>query len=198
MTNGSVVQNPARRLRWLPNALTIARLAALPLLLVVLVRAPGPASVTAGVLFGVIGATDFLDGRVARALNAESAFGRIADPLADRLLVAVGLVGLLLLNRVGWGLPVILIGRDVVLMLGFLLLARAGVLMRVDLAGKISSALTMIATGGCLVFAGLWVEVLLWLAVVLALATLVHYVALAVRHLRGRRRAVEDSGSIVA
>ena len=96
------------RLAWLPNALTIARLAALPVLLVVLIRAEGPTSVPAAVIFGVVAATDFLDGLLARRLGAESRFGRIADPLADRLLVLVGLVGVILLDRlnpVGAGDP---------------------------------------------------------------------------------------------
>ena len=61
------------RLAWLPNALTIARLAALPVLLVVLIRAEGPTSVPAAVIFGVVAATDFLDGLLARRRAASAA-----------------------------------------------------------------------------------------------------------------------------
>ncbi len=179
---------PTSRLRWLPNALTIARLAALPVLLVVLIRAPGPTSVTAAVIFGVVGATDILDGALARTLHAESRFGRLADPLADRLLVGVGLVGLILLDRIHWTAPAILIARDVVLVAGFVVLARRGVEMRVDLAGKASSALTMFATGGCILFDALWLDVTMWVAVAVALGTFIHYVRLAVRAVRERER----------
>jgi CDP-diacylglycerol--glycerol-3-phosphate 3-phosphatidyltransferase len=170
-----------------PNALTLARLAALPVLLVVLARAPGPTSVTAGLIFGAVAVTDFLDGWLARALRAESAFGRIADPLADRLLVGVGLVGVILLDRMHWAAPVTLITRDVLLIAGFVALARIGVLMRVDMAGKVSSALTMFATGGCLLFAGVWVEVLMWVAVALALLTFAHYSSRGARAWRSAR-----------
>ena len=70
----------AHRLRWIPNALTIARLVALPVLLVVLIEAEGPTSPLAAGIFGVVAFTDFVDGKLARALHAESRFGRIADP----------------------------------------------------------------------------------------------------------------------
>lgn len=182
---------PATRgdwLRMLPNALTVARLAALPVLLAVLIAAPGPTSLTAGLIFGAVAITDFLDGWLARALRAESAFGRIADPLADRLLVGVGLVGVILLDRMPWVAPAVLITRDALLIAGFVALARIGVLMRVDMAGKVSSALTMFATGGCLLFSGVWVEVLMWIAVALALWTFAHYSARGARAWRSARR----------
>lgn len=177
------------RLRWLPNALTVARLCALPVLLGVLVAAPGPTSTAAAVIFGIVGATDMLDGFLARALGAETRFGRIADPLADRLLVAVGLVGVILLDRMVWVAPAILLLRDLVLMGGFVVLARRGVELRVDLAGKVSSALTMVATGGAILIDAPWVDGLMWLAVALSLITFAHYVRIASRALRSARGA---------
>ncbi|MGD9694918.1 MAG: CDP-alcohol phosphatidyltransferase family protein [Thermoleophilia bacterium] len=177
------------RWAWVPNALTISRLAALPLLLVVLIRADGPTSGAAAAIFGVVGATDFLDGRLARRLGAESRFGRIADPLADRLLIAVGLVGVILLGRLHPAGPAILLTRDVLLMLGFWLMLRRGVEMRVDMAGKITSALTMIGTGGAILFDELWVDVIFWLAVALAIATFANYLRLAIAALRAQHAA---------
>jgi CDP-diacylglycerol--glycerol-3-phosphate 3-phosphatidyltransferase len=172
------------RLRWLPNALTIARLAALPVLLVVLLRAEGPTSGPAALIFGVVAATDLLDGFLARRLRAETRFGRIADPLADRLLVGVALVGVIALGQVGPAAPVILIVRDVLTIAGFAWLLGRGVEMRVDMAGKVSSALTMVAAGCAILFEGAWVSGLLWLAVALALATLANYLRIAALALR--------------
>lgn len=182
-------EDTGARLRWLPNALTVARLCALPVLLGVLVAAPGPTSTAAAVIFGIVGATDMLDGFLARALGAETRFGRIADPLADRLLVAVGLVGVILLDRMVWVAPAILLLRDLVLMGGFVVLARRGVELRVDLAGKVSSALTMVATGGAILIDAPWVDGLMWLAVALSLITFAHYVRIASRALRSARGA---------
>jgi CDP-diacylglycerol---glycerol-3-phosphate 3-phosphatidyltransferase len=174
------------RLAWLPNALTTARLAALPALLAMLILADGPTAPWAALLFGILGATDLLDGFLARRLHAESRFGRIADPLADRLLVAVGLVGLILLDRIHPVVPAILLARDLALVLGFVLMMRRGVEMRVDLAGKVSSALTMIGTGGAILLDKLWVDGLLWAAVALALVTCANYTRAAVGILRLR------------
>ena len=182
---------PRRRsgLAWLPNALTLTRLAALPVLLVILVRAEGPTSVPAAIIFGVVAATDFLDGMLARRLGAESRFGRIADPLADRLLVLVGLVGVILLDRLNPIGPALLIARDVIIVAAFAWLLRRGIEMRVDMAGKVSSALAMVATGGAILLDQAWVDVLFWVAVGLAVATLLNYSREAAVALRRPRAA---------
>jgi len=174
------------RLHWLPNALTLLRLAALPVLLVVLLRAPGPTSGWGAAIFGVVAGTDLLDGYLARRLGAETRFGRIADPLADRLLVGVALVGVIALGEINWIAPAILIVRDVLTVVGFAWLLGKGIEMRVDMAGKVSSALTMVAAGGAILFDQPWVPVLMWLAVALALATLANYLLIAGRALRAR------------
>jgi CDP-diacylglycerol--glycerol-3-phosphate 3-phosphatidyltransferase len=176
-------------LEWLPNALTLTRLAALPVLLVVLIRAEGPTSVPAAVIFGLVGATDFLDGILARRLGAESRFGRIADPLADRLLVLTGLVGVILLGRLHPAGPAILMFREVAVVAAYAWLLRRGIEMRVDLAGKVSSALTMVATGGAILLDQAWVDVLFWASVVLAVVTLVNYSREAAVALRRRQVA---------
>ena len=172
------------RLGWLPNALTLLRLAALPVLLVVLLRAPGPTSGWGAAIFGVVAATDLLDGYLARRLGAETRFGRIADPLADRLLVGVALIGVIALGEINWVAPMILIVRDVLTVAGFAWLLGRGIEMRVDMAGKVSSALTMVAAGAAILFDQPWVPVLMWLAVALALATLANYLLIAGRALR--------------
>ena len=73
----------AHQLRWLPNAITIARLACLPVLLVMLLTAEGPTSLPAAIFFAALALTDLIDGALARALKATSNFGRIADPGAE-------------------------------------------------------------------------------------------------------------------
>jgi CDP-diacylglycerol--glycerol-3-phosphate 3-phosphatidyltransferase len=173
----------AHRFRWIPNALTIARLAALPVLLVVLIRAEGPTSPLAAGIFGVVAFTDFVDGKLARALGAETRFGRIADPLADRLLVILALVGVILLDRMNPAAPVILIARDVLIVAAFAALLSRGIEMRVDMAGKVSSALTMVAAGAAILLDQVWVDVLMWVAVALAVGTFLNYARIAVARL---------------
>lgn len=186
------VSTPPRRgpgLAWIPNALTLTRLAALPVLLVILIRAEGPTSVPAAIVFGAVAATDFLDGILARRLGAESRFGRIADPLADRLLVLIGLVGVILLDRLNPVGPAILMARDIIIVAAFALLLRRGIEMRVGMAGKVASALAMLATGGALLLDQTWVDVVFWVAVALAVATLLNYSRGAVTALRSRPSA---------
>ena len=176
-------------LAWLPNALTLSRLAALPVLLGVLIASEGPTSVPAAIIFGVVGATDFLDGFLARRLGAETRFGRIADPLADRLLVVIGLVGIILLDRLNPAGPALLMFREVFAVAAYAWLMRRGIEMRVDLAGKVSSALTMVATGGAILLDEPWVDALFWVSVALAIGTLLNYSREAAIALAARRAA---------
>ncbi len=168
-------------LGWLPNAITIVRLAGLPLLIWFLVVDDGPTSTRAAICFGVIGATDFIDGKLARYLGAESKFGRIADPFADRMLMAVGLVGLITFDRYAWPGPTIILARDIVAIVAFVLLAGRGVVLHVDMAGKISSTLAMFAVGFSLLLDAPWVDVLFWIAVAVSVVTFVNYARVAAR-----------------
>lgn len=175
-----------RRLRWLPNAITIARLCCLPVILVWCATADGP-SFPLGVFFGAVAVTDLLDGRLAALLDARTPLGRILDPLADRLLMIVGLVGLLLLARFAWPGPVIILVRDVASIAGFAWLARRGILMEIDFAGKVSSGFNMgtVAVGLCISAA--WVDTVFWCAVGLSVLTFVNYVGIAVGRVRAQR-----------
>ena len=149
-----------------------------------LVDAQGTTSRDAALWFAAISATDFIDGHLARYLKAESRLGQIMDPLADRLVMAVGLVGLLMLDRLVWAGPAVILLRDAIAIGAFIWLARRGVHMRVDWWGKTSSTLAMVGTGMCLLSewsGGDWV---FWIAVAISGATLVNYARTAARELR--------------
>jgi cardiolipin synthase len=176
-----------RRLRWLPNAVTITRLACLPVLLVWCIVADGP-SWPLGIFFGAIAITDLLDGRLAALLDARTPLGRILDPLADRLLMAVGLIGLLLMGRFAWPAPTIVLIRDLATIAGFVWLARRGVLMQIDFAGKVSSGFNMGCVAVGLAVSGSWVDVCFWCAVGLSVLTFGNYVGIAVGKVRAQGR----------
>ena len=76
----------------MPNLLTVARLFVIPVFAVLLLTADGGSSLAAALLFGAAGVTDQIDGFLARRWHVESTFGKIADPLADRLLIDVAVV----------------------------------------------------------------------------------------------------------
>ena len=77
----------------LPNALTIARLALIPVFVVLRAStSEGGHSWPAAILFGAAGVTDQVDGYLARRWHVESRFGKIADPLADRLMIDAAVI----------------------------------------------------------------------------------------------------------
>lgn len=114
--------------RWLtvPNALSIVRLAGVPLFLWLLLgpRADGWALI----VLVASGITDWLDGRIARALDQYSRLGEMLDPLADRLYTVATLVAFLIRGIVPWWVLALIIGRDVVVSLALPLLRRKGYL----------------------------------------------------------------------
>jgi len=179
-----------RSLRWLPNAVTATRLAALPSLAAVLARSKGRTSPVGAALFAGIGATDLLDGYLARRLDADTAFGRVADPLADRLLLAVGLIGLIRMGRLHPSGPALLLARDALSVVGYAALRARGAPAAVDRAGKASSALAMAATALALASEEPWIDALFWASVAGALATLGRY------GVRASRGSLASSGTI--
>ena len=79
------------RILTIPNVITIARLLCLPVFLWLLLHDENRAA--GAWLLGALGATDFVDGYVARHFHQTSALGKVLDPVADRLAIAAGLIG---------------------------------------------------------------------------------------------------------
>src|SRR5438093_5906297 len=121
---------------WIPNALTIARLAMIPAFVALVLASDGGHSWPAAIIFGVAGVTDQIDGWLARRWHVESAFGRIADPLADRLMISVTAVLLWHEDRLPWPAALIVLARDLLLVVGYKLLAPRGVEVEVTRLGK--------------------------------------------------------------
>ena len=79
----------------LPNILTISRIVVMPLIFISIYFTSYAWSMLAAIMFVVASITDYFDGYLARARNETSAFGRLLDPIADKLLVATALVVIL-------------------------------------------------------------------------------------------------------
>jgi CDP-diacylglycerol--glycerol-3-phosphate 3-phosphatidyltransferase len=125
-------------LRQLPNALTVLRLALIPLF-VGLMLADDPANWPAGVVFAVAGITDQVDGFLARRWHVESQFGKIADPLADRLMIDAAAVMLLVDGRLPWYGTAVILARDVALVAGYKLVVPRGYDFEVSFLGKLAT-----------------------------------------------------------
>jgi CDP-diacylglycerol---glycerol-3-phosphate 3-phosphatidyltransferase len=95
-----------------PNALSAARIALVPVLLLVLMAQPD-GSLLAAALFGLGSATDALDGHLARSHGLVTELGKVLDPLADKLMVVSVLVSLAMLDRVAVWVVAVILGREV-------------------------------------------------------------------------------------
>ena len=120
---------------WIPNALTIARLAMIPAFVALVLASDGGHSWPAAIIFGVAGVTDQIDGWLARLWRVESAFGKIADPLADRLMIDAAVILLWYAGRLPW-VALAIPARDVALVAGYKLVVDRGYDFSVNLAGK--------------------------------------------------------------
>lgn len=122
------------RVLTVPNAISLARLLLVPVFAVLIARHE---DVWALVVLAVSGASDWLDGVIARRFNQVSRLGALLDPAADRLYILVTLVGLAWRDVVPVWLVAVLVGRDVMLAGVLLVLRRAGFgPLPVHLAGK--------------------------------------------------------------
>jgi CDP-diacylglycerol--glycerol-3-phosphate 3-phosphatidyltransferase len=169
-----------------PNALTIARLALIPVFVVLMVRAGHRPSWPAGVAFGIAGITDQVDGFLARRWHVESQFGKIADPLADRLMIDAAVILLAVYDRLPWVGLAVIVGRDVLLLAGSAILAPRGIDVEVNLVGKAATWVLYAAIFFRIVIdsATKWPLYLFWAGLALALVAAVFYVRTARKELR--------------
>ncbi len=186
--------------RSIPNALTIARFVAIPVFVWLYLEAgDGPAW----------GAGHLLRGcrvhrparRLPRApLARRVGFGKVADPLADRLMIGTAAILMLATGRIPILAALVILGRDVALVLGYRILSPGGYELEVTFLGKLATWVLYASLGLVLVTpeGTTWPIVLLWIGVALSLGAGVQYGLRAWRHahrrkgLSSRARTLED------
>jgi CDP-diacylglycerol--glycerol-3-phosphate 3-phosphatidyltransferase len=173
-------------LQQLPNALTIARLVMIPVFVALMLAADGGHSWPAGILFGAAGITDQVDGYLARRWRVESEFGRVFDPLADRLMIDAAAILLLVAHRLPWPGLLVILGRDALLLVGLKVAAPRGVEVNVNLLGKAATWLLYAALAFLLVThrGDQWPLWIFWTGLALALLAAVDYIATGWREFR--------------
>ena len=132
----------------LPNILTLARVAAVPVVLVLLLFDSRTAGIWAAAIFGIAAVTDFVDGWLARKWGIVTVLGKFLDPLADKLIVMVALIMLIPLDRVpAWAVFVILAREMIVTGLRSIASSEGIVIDASDL-GKYKTIYQMVAIPG--------------------------------------------------
>lgn len=178
----------------LPNILTISRIAVIPLIFISIYVSTFAWAMFAAVLFVAASITDYLDGYLARAWNETSAFGRLLDPIADKLLVATALVVILAKpDMYNWSLTVlpafVILCREILVsgLREFLREVNAG--LPVTKLAKWKTAFQMTALS-MMLFRDLWIgwsycgEILLWVAAVLTFITGYQYYQRSLEYIR--------------
>jgi cardiolipin synthase (CMP-forming) len=108
--------DPQARILTIPNAISMARLAGVPVFLwLILGPRTRSADSWAVVLLFAAGASDWLDGKIARALNQQTRLGQLLDPAADRLYIVATIVALAIRAIIPWWLVGVLVARELAL-----------------------------------------------------------------------------------
>ena len=167
----------------LPNALTVLRLLAVPVFVVLLLGTDGQGSYGLAALFAAAAFTDQIDGFLARRWHVESEFGKFADPLADRLMIDAAVLLLCVDGRLPWLALAIVLGRDAILIGGYRVVKDRGYELSVSTLGKASTWVLYAAVTGVIASdkGTDWPIVLFWVGVGLAVLAAVAYVAGALR-----------------
>jgi CDP-diacylglycerol--glycerol-3-phosphate 3-phosphatidyltransferase len=183
----------------IPIALTWLRIVLIPVFVAVYYLPdtwlmPVAKNWTAMGIFAAAAITDWLDGYLARRLGETSAFGAFLDPVADKLMVAAALILLVQLGRAEAYLAIIIIGREIAISALREWMAQLGRTKNVAVAfiGKVKTASQMTAIIALLLYEPLGVvptallgTIALWVAAILTLWSMFHYLRLAAPYLRG-------------
>src|SRR5438876_9974118 len=106
-----------------PNLISFARLLLVPVFRLLYVAG---SVLPAMIVLVVVGTSDFVDGFVARATGQVSVLGKLLDPLADRIVIIAVLVAYSIKGTVPWWLSSVIVARDVIIMVAFVVLGKRG------------------------------------------------------------------------
>ncbi len=165
----------------LPNKLTMLRIALIPIFVILLMNEYYYSS---GIIFIFASITDTLDGHIARKYNLITNFGKIMDPLADKLLVTSAMICLVELGEVAGWMVIVILAREFIITGLRAVAAGEGIIIAAGTSGKIKTVLQMVALSIILLrnwpfsyFTDLPVgHYLLWLAVIVTVYSGVEYI----------------------
>jgi CDP-diacylglycerol--glycerol-3-phosphate 3-phosphatidyltransferase len=129
----------------LPNALTVARILLVPVVVVaLLVESPGGSTIAA-VVFAIAALTDGLDGYIARSQQSVTTFGKVMDPVADKLMVAAALIALVSLDRLAAWVAMVIIAREFAVSGLRIAAGQQGVVIPASSLGKLKTIVQVVA-----------------------------------------------------
>jgi CDP-diacylglycerol---glycerol-3-phosphate 3-phosphatidyltransferase len=134
----------------LPNILTMLRIAAIPLLCILLLSPEREAGFWAAALFAAASVTDWLDGYLARRMGIVTVFGKFLDPIADKLIVMAALIMILPFDRVPAWMVLVILGREMIITGLRGLASTEGIVIAASNLGKFKTIFQLVAIIGLL------------------------------------------------
>jgi CDP-diacylglycerol--glycerol-3-phosphate 3-phosphatidyltransferase len=154
----------------LPNLLTVIRILLVPVLVVALLDKTGGGDLLAALVFAAASLTDAIDGWLARSRKSVTTFGKLMDPIADKLLIVAALVALVSLNRLDAWVAMVIIAREfAVTVLRVAVGGQQHVVIPASQFGKVKTA-AQVAMVICVIAVHghpLWLELLIYVTVVI-------------------------------
>ena len=167
----------------LPNKLTIARMCMVPLFMIALMFNTDSSRILATVIFALASLTDMLDGQIARKYNMVTNFGKLMDPLADKVLTAAAMICLVELGDLAAWIAIVIIFREYLITGLRSVAASENIVVAANIWGKVKTVCQMFAlmflmlkpqiVAPCGVNIGLW---LMYAAVILTVYSGLDYV----------------------
>jgi CDP-diacylglycerol--glycerol-3-phosphate 3-phosphatidyltransferase len=191
----------------LPNALTVMRILLVPVLVVALLDETPNGDLFAAIVFALASFTDAVDGYLARSRNSITNFGKLMDPVADKLLILAALVALVSLDRVAAWVAMVIIAREFAVTVTRMGATQQGVIIAANWWGKAKTIVQVACVFFLIAIDGspLWLDGLVYLTVAITVISGIDYFfglrrlmreAEARRHPDGQPPKVEGTESV--
>jgi len=178
-----------------PNVLTLLRILLVPVLVVALLGETPNGDLWAAIVFAAASLTDMLDGYLARSRNAITTFGKLMDPIADKLLIVAALVALVSLGRVAAWVAMVIIAREFAVTALRMAATSQGVVISASFFGKLKTCFQIAMVMALILADGaLWVDLLVYATVAVTVASGADYFFGLRRTLGARDRARAAAG----
>jgi CDP-diacylglycerol---glycerol-3-phosphate 3-phosphatidyltransferase len=177
-----------------PNVLTVVRILLVPVLVAALLEKTGDGDLLAAIVFAIASLTDAIDGYLARSRNWVTTFGKLMDPIADKLLIVAALIALVSLGRLEAWVATVIISREMaVTVLRVAAGAGQGVVISASQLGKVKTAFQVAMVIALIAVHGrpTWVTVLVYVTVVVTVLSGADYFFGLRRHLNAPSRGAD-------
>ena len=175
----------------LPNVLTVLRILAVPVIVVALLDETPSGDVIAAAVFALAAVSDGLDGYFARSRGSITTFGKLMDPLADKLLIVAALVALVSLERLDAWVAMVIIARELAVTGLRTVAVERGLVIAASWLGKVKTTLQIAAVFALIAWepAPLAVDILVYVAVAVTVISGADYFFGLRRRIEAQRRA---------